>query len=104
MARLIWTEPALLDLDEIAEYIALDNPLAASRYVQKVFDRVMRLEVHPSSGKHPPELPRAPYREVVVPPCRIFYRIEKSTVYILHVMRSERLLRTYLLDQRNKEK
>ena len=104
MARLIWTEPALLDLDEIAEYIALDNPLAASRYVQKVFDRVARLEVHPNSGKHPPELPRAPYREVVVPPCRIFYRIEKSTIYILHVMRSERLLRTYLLDQRNKEK
>ncbi|MFC1497904.1 type II toxin-antitoxin system RelE/ParE family toxin [Verrucomicrobiota bacterium] len=104
MARLIWTEPALLDLDEIAEYIALDNPLAASRYVQKVFDRVARFEVHPNSGKHPPELPRAPYREVVVPPCRIFYRIEKSTVYILHVMRSERLLRTYLLDQRNKEK
>ena len=104
MARLIWTEPALLDLDEIAEYIALDDPLAASRYVQIVFDRVERLEAHPKSGKRPPELPRLPYREVVVPPCRVFYRIEGETVYILYVMRSERLLRTYLLDQRNREK
>ena len=104
MARLIWTEPALSDLDEIAEYIALDNPLAASRYVQKVFDRIQRLEAHPSSGKRPAELPRTSYREVVIPPCRTFYRIEKNAVYILHVMRSERLLRTYLLEQRNKER
>jgi len=104
MARLIWTEPALLDLDEIAEYIALDDPLAAARYVQKVFDRVERLEAHPNSGKRPPELRRTPYREVVVVPCRIFYRVDQKNVYILYVMRSERLLRTYLLEQRNREK
>ena len=104
MARLTWTQPALLDLDEIAEYIALDNLLAASRYVQKVFDRVERLEAHPNSGKRPAELPRTSYREVVVAPCRIFYRVEKKTVYILYVMRSERLLRTFLLEQRDREK
>ena len=93
MARLIWTEPALLDLEEIAEYIALDDPLAASRYVQKVFDRVERLEAHPKSGKRPPELRRTPYREVVVAPCRIYYRFERDDVYILHAARSEKLLR-----------
>jgi len=100
MARLIWTEPALSDLDGIAEYIALDNPLAASRLVQKVFDRAARLEAHPKSGRRPPELAGTHYREVVVAPCRIFYRIEKDDVYILHVMRSERLLRSYLLQLR----
>jgi toxin ParE1/3/4 len=104
MARLTWTEPALLDLDEIAEYIALDNPLAASRYVKKVFDRIERLAAHPNSGKRPAELPRTSYREVVVAPCRIFYRVENDTVYILYVMRSERLLRTFLLEQRDREK
>jgi len=101
MARLRWTEPALLDLDEIAEYIALDDPAAASRYVRKVFDSVLRLEAHPKSGKRPPELLRTPYREIVIPPCRIFYRIEKDTVYILYVMRSEKLMRTFLLDNRD---
>ena len=101
---MIWTEPALLDLDEIAEYIGLDDSVAASRYVQKVFDRVERLEAHPKSGKRPPELARTPYREVVVAPCRIFYRIERDAVYILYVMRSERLLRSYLLDLRDREK
>jgi len=104
MAQLVWTEPALIDLDEIAEYIALDNATAAVKYVQKVFDRVERLATYPNSGKRPPELLRTPYREVIVPPCRIFYRAEKRTVFILHVMRSERLLKPFLLDRRNREK
>lgn len=100
MARLIWTEPALVDLAEIAEYIALDNPDAASRFVQKVFDRIEGLEAHPNSGKRPPELEGLPYREVIVAPCRIFYRVEADSVFIVHVMRSERLLRSYLLEPR----
>ena len=104
MARLTWTEPALLDLDAIVEYIAIDDPQAASRYVQTVFDRIERLRSHPHSGRRPPELPRTPYREVVVPPCRIFYRIEKHVVFILYVMRSERLLRSYWLDERDRKK
>jgi len=99
MAQLIWTEPALLDLDKVADYITLDDPLAAANYVQKVFDRVERLATYPTSGKRPAELPQTSNREVVIPPCRIFYRVEKSHVLILHVMRSERLLRTYLLDR-----
>ena len=100
MAQLVWTEPALIDLDEIAEYIALDDPLAASNYVQKVFERTERLAIYPKSGKHPTELPRTPYREIVIPPCRIFYRVEEDLVLILYVMRSERLLRPFLLDRR----
>ena len=100
MARLIWAEPALADLDEIAEYIALDDRPAATRYVRKVFDTVARLKQFPDSGRHPAELPDTRYREVVVPPCRVFYRVEGGTVFILYVMRSERLLRTHLLERR----
>lgn len=100
MARLIWADPALLDLEEIADYIALDNPRAASRYVRKVFAAVDRLKRYPSSGKRPEELPDMRYRELVVPPCRIFYRAERNLVLVLHVMRSERLLRSAILEQR----
>ena len=35
MAQVIWAEPALNDLDAIADYIALDNPEAARHLVQK---------------------------------------------------------------------
>jgi len=104
MARLRWTKPALRDLDDVAEYIALDNPGAASRLVKKTFNRVERLKKFPNSGRRPPETLRTPYREVIVPPCRVFYRVQRETIYILHVMRSERLLRSYLLDQRDQRK
>lgn len=48
MAEVIWTEPALQELDAIAEYIALDNPAAASHLVQNVFDKTERLENFPN--------------------------------------------------------
>ena len=104
MARLIWTEPALADLEAIADYIALDNPMAACRLVERVFESVERLEHFPTSGKRPPELTRSPYREVVVTPCRVFYRVEGETVFLLYVMRAERLLRHFLLEERNRHK
>lgn len=98
MAEVIWTEPALQELDAVAEYIALDNPAAASYLVKKVFDKTERLENFPQSGRVPPELPNSIYREVVVPPCRIFYREDESRMLILYVMREERQLRAYMLD------
>ena len=101
MAEIVWTKPSLNDLDVIADYIALDKPAAAVRFVGKVFDVIARLVDHPLSGKQVEELLDSPYREVVVPPCRIFYRFEGETVYVLHVMRGERLLRNFLLDERN---
>ena len=103
MARLTWTEPALQDLDEIAEYIALDKPEAAKKLVRNVFEKVERLEQHPHSGRKPPEFTKTVYREIIVGPCRIFYRKDKNKIYILHVMRGERLLRKYLLEERVRE-
>lgn len=100
MAQIIWTEPALLDLNAIAEYIALDKPNAASRLVKKVFSTTDRLEQFPKSGRKPPEFKKTRYLEIVVNPCRIFYRIENDKIYILYVMRSERKLRKYLLNAR----
>jgi len=103
MARLIWTEPALADLEVIADCIALDKPDAAKRYVQRVFTAVDRLERFPRSGSIPPEIPDLPYRQVVVPPCRIFYRAEKEHVFILYVMRSDQIFREELLEERKKK-
>ena len=49
-------------------------------------------------GTSAPELPNSVYREVVVPPCRIFYRGGDKRVLILYVMREERQLRAYMLE------
>jgi toxin ParE1/3/4 len=100
MAQIIWTEPALLDLNEIAEYIALDKPDAARHLVKQAFSSVDRLEQFPESGRMPPELEHSKYREIIAGPCRIFYRVDQDKVYIVYVMRGERQLRNYLLDDR----
>ncbi len=100
MAEIIWTEPALSDLEAIADYIALDKPDAASRLVQKIFSTTDRLERFPESGRRPLELKKSKYRELIVNPCRIFYRLEGDKVFIVYVMRGERELRRYLLEER----
>ncbi len=100
MAEIIWTEPALNDLDAIADYIALDNPDAARTLVQKVFRHVEQLANHPKSGSKPQELKGWRYRQIVEPPCRIFYRQDADRVYVLYVMRAERLLKLRRLKSR----
>jgi toxin ParE1/3/4 len=100
MARIKWTGPALNDLDKIAEYIALDKPGAARRLVRSVFGATQHLKKFPESGRHPSELHETRYRELIVGPCRVSYRTEKSRVYILDVMRCERELRKFLLEDR----
>jgi toxin ParE1/3/4 len=103
MAQVIWAEPALNDLDAIADYIALDNPAAASELVQRIFGHVDQLIIHPDSGSKPRELRGGRYRQIVEPPCRIFYRREGETVYVLRAMRGERKLRPRVLAARSKK-
>ena len=102
MVDIVWTEPALDDLSNVAEYIALDKISAAKKLVLKIFDRVALLKDAPNSGRKVPELRVARYREVIVGPCRMFYRFTDDVIIVLHVMRGERRLKNYLLEEREK--
>lgn len=94
MAQVVWTEPAVADLEAIADYIALENISAARALVQRVVQHIGQLADHPESGSRPKELgSRTRYRQIIEPPCRIFYRFDGKQVFVLHVMRTERLLR-----------
>lgn len=99
MAQIIWTEPALSDLNDIAEYIELENTIAAKQLVQTIFSKIERLEAFPDSGRIPPELEHLNYREVVVNPCRVFYKQDSDKALILFVRRAERGLRKFLLSK-----
>ena len=101
MARLIWTEPALQDLEQIADYIELDNDSAARRLVQTVFRQAELLESFPEMCPKPHDLPDTDYRHLVVKPLRIFYRIQGDLIYIVYVMRHERPIRLSDLRERD---
>jgi len=49
----------------------------------------------------PHNLPDSRYRHLVVSPLRIFYRVAGDVVFIVYVMRSERLLKTSDLESRD---
>ena len=97
MAEITWTGPALANIDDIADYIELHNTKVAKALVQRIFSKVDRLEEFPESGKVPLEIENLNFREIVVPPCRIFYKVKGNNVYILHVMRQERDLKNFIL-------
>ena len=101
MAQIIWTEPTLDILNDISEYIAVSKPYAARQLVEKVFSKVEKLEQFPDSGSSPEEISTLNYREIVVNPCRVFYKVDNNSVYILHVLRQERDLRKFLLSTEN---
>lgn len=102
MAEVIWTEPALHELDAIADYIALDDLQAARGLVQRVFRHVEQLVEHPESGSRPPEMRQSRYRQIVEAPCRVFYRYDGSRVFLLYVMRGEMRFRKTRLIKRDR--
>ena len=105
MAEVVWTEPALSDLDAIADYVALEHPSAAAALVQRVLKGVDQLVAYPESGSRPQEFSRSTrYRQLVVPPCRIFYRDDGARAFVLHVLRSERKLRASRLARQERPK
>lgn len=99
MAELIWSEPALAQLEEIAEYIDIVNSTAAKQLVRSVFLAVERLIDFPESGRIAPETKALGCREIIVNPCRIFYKFVDGRVNVLFVMRQEQDLRKFILTQ-----
>ncbi len=51
MDDIVWTEEALQDLDDIAAYIALDNPKAALDTVRRIGEAVAGLSFFPRIGR-----------------------------------------------------
>ena len=84
-----WVRLALKDLDGAAEFIARDNPRAASRILKRLWDAAQVLADQPHAGRagrvHGT-------RELVVTgtPFIIPYRVVENTVQILRVLHGKR--------------
>ena len=90
MAEVIWAEPALYSLQEVTDYISLDNPDAARVLVGKVFQAIDLLERNPELGNVPGELKNTPYRRLVINPLYLYYRVDDEKIRIVFVHRTER--------------
>ena len=92
MARLIWTQQALDDLERLLHYIAKDAPVAAGRFAGKIVHRVEILQTNPLLGGLLPEDDRGVYRHILQGNYRIIYRLESDIVYLVAVHHAARLL------------
>lgn len=89
MKHLVIAEPAARDLDEIVDYIALDNPVAAENVYRGIVRAAERLPEFPAlgrAGRHPQT------RELSVSglPYLLVYAVGAETVTILAVFHTSR--------------
>ncbi len=90
--KIIWTEKAEKQLDQIFEYIASDSSLYAHRTVGQIIEEAENISPHPRKGRKVPEYQREDIREVFHHPYRIIYLLKDDTIEILSVIHGARLL------------
>lgn len=87
--QIVWLKTVLLNLDEIADYIALENPLATSQMLEVIEAQVSMLLKQPALGRPGRVLGT---RELVISNTHFLvpYRIKNNTVEILRVFHTSR--------------
>jgi toxin ParE1/3/4 len=100
MHQVIWTSVAENDLKAIIEYISVNNPHNALTILQKIKDKASNLHMLPERGRVVPELQDqgiSQYRELIIPPWRLIYRISEREIYVLSVLDSRQNVEDILL-------
>ena len=92
--RITLTVSAVHDLEAIRTWYADQQvPEVGERLLEEIFSAIERLVDFPRSGRVVPEFGIVNLREIIHPPFRIVYRIDKGSVRIVRVWRSERVLK-----------
>ena len=89
---IIWSPLAIERAAEITAYISLDNPTAANKWVEKIFEKVKTLSTSPEVGRKVPEINRKEIRELIFGNYRIIYRLEKAQISILTIRHGKQIL------------
>jgi len=93
VVKVVWSEPALEELEKALEYIAFDQPEAARGLWRQVMAASRSLRRYPLKGRMVPEYQDPSIREMIVGPFRIIYTTgDAGAATILAAVRSERLL------------
>ena len=99
---IIWAGVAENDLKEIIEYIATESPANALKTLKKIKQKASSLYTLPERGRIVPELQDQGillYRELIIPPWRIIYRISEIKVYVLSVLDARQNVEDILLER-----
>ncbi|MFP4443129.1 MAG: type II toxin-antitoxin system RelE/ParE family toxin [Spirochaetia bacterium] len=98
--KVIWTKPALNDLDEIFNYIASDSVDIAIKQYERIKETVKDIGTFPKQGRIIPELQNeniTKFRDIIVNPWRMMYRIEENRILILAIIDGRRNIEESLM-------
>jgi len=87
--RLRVTSQAKRDAGRILGYIAKENPGAAADLANALERGMLRLIDHPLMAPVVPNQVNRDIHQLIIPPCRILYRVAKQDLYIVGIMRCE---------------
>jgi toxin ParE1/3/4 len=91
MGRVVWTDPAIKDLEVVMDFIARDSPRYALQTGERIYEAAGRLDVlGPRSGWMVPEFGVDHFREVLMRPYRIIYEIRGEGCYIVAIIHGSR--------------
>jgi plasmid stabilization system protein ParE len=96
MGHVVWTDPAIADLEEIMDFIARDSPRYALDVGERIYEAAGKLELGPRAGWMVPEFGVDHFREVLMRPYRIIYEIRDGACYIVAVIHGRRELPSHL--------
>jgi addiction module RelE/StbE family toxin len=97
-----WAPPARADAEAIVDYIAQARPGTAASILDRILQAAASLRAMPLRGRTVPELAEVginDYRELIVRPWRVVYKIEGEKVRIVAVVDSRRDLAGLLLER-----
>ena len=101
--EVLWTETAIRDLEQIVDYVEQQGaPMAAQRIFDSIAERSRALDLVPLRGRIVPELARFEitiYRELIISPYRLLYRVSADSVLVVGVFDSRRNLEDILLSR-----
>jgi toxin ParE1/3/4 len=63
--KIVWTEPAVADLESIRDYISRDSEHYASRLIERIFETIENLQKFPNKGRKVPEAEQENNREIL---------------------------------------
>ena len=94
---------AFIDLDDIREHIAEDNPDAAGRVMTEIFDGIRGLVAFPNQGYRRPSLTSRPLRFKLVREYVVAYAPEKKPLWVVAVFHGRRSPRVMAAILRGRE-
>jgi toxin ParE1/3/4 len=97
MARVLWTDPVLRDVEATVRFIARSSPANAELVFDGLLEAPNRLAAFPYSGQVVPEFQVEHLREILFESFRLIYCLRGDTCWMVAVIHASREI-TALID------